>query len=746
MLLTSLLLATPLPVSLAQLEQLQQDSLAQAYEVEFADADTARKAAISLHGQLLDGDWRSRRLVLQLDPADQARLAPHALSIKAATQWQQQQRQLQQERMATVTAAGQIPGFACYPTLDQTYSDAAQLAAQYPSLASWDKIGSGWAKTQGRPGDDLYALKISDSTKGPAQKPKLLIYSAIHAREYATAALTLAFAKDLLSKAGQDADVDWMLAQHEVHLVLHANPEGRRIAETGVLWRKNINDSACANQSFGVDLNRNFSFSWFSIPNGSSGNSCAETYRGPAKASEPEVQALESYTRALFADRRGPGPFDAAPADTAGIQLDIHSFSELVLWPWGETAQAAPNAAALKTLGYKLAWFNGYLPTQSIGLYPTDGTSDGVGYGELGVASFTFELGKAFFEPCASYQARVLPDNLRALYYALRVSSAPYLLPAGPDWAQLRLNTDANGRIAANQLLQIKAQVTDAQASNHDGGLASQPIRSADVWLNQPPDSGIMPPQPLTATDGSFDSAQEEVQTTLDISKLGTGRHTLYFRATDSTGQHGPLYARYFEVTAPVALPKPSFEVHCHFLRCQFVNTTAAVTGIQPSFRWQFTQADSSTAANAEFSFPAPGLYQPALHISLGELSDSSSLSLQVYAEPVLTISSNCQALSCTLQAQASSANGAINTVQWQVNGQSYSGTSISVSFAQAGQYPVQATVIDSAGQQRSQTLTLTVTAPVTPPPPANTSQGGAGGGAAGWLWGFLLAAWWRRR
>jgi carboxypeptidase T len=144
----------------------------------------------------------------------------------------------------------------------------------------------------------------------------------------------------------------------------------------------------------GVDLNRNFSFTWNTTGGvGSSGSACNLTYRGPSAGSEPETQALEAYIRSLWPDRRGPGANDAAPADTSGIHLDIHSYSQLVLWPWGETETPAPNGTALQTLGRRLAWFNGYTPQQSIGLYPTDGTSDAPSYGELGVASYTIETG-----------------------------------------------------------------------------------------------------------------------------------------------------------------------------------------------------------------------------------------------------------------------------------------------------------------------------------------------------------------
>ena len=45
--------------------------------------------------------------------------------------------------------------------------------------------------------------------------------------------------------------------------------------------------------------------------------------------------------------------------------MDIHSYSPLVLWPWGFQSGAAPNGTALQTLGRKFAYFNSYTPQQS---------------------------------------------------------------------------------------------------------------------------------------------------------------------------------------------------------------------------------------------------------------------------------------------------------------------------------------------------------------------------------------------
>ena len=168
------------------------------------------------------------------------------------------------------------------------------------------------------------------------------------------------FAEHLVEAYGTDADATWLLDHHEVHLLLIANPDGRKHGEKGVYWRKNDNVNHCPNGWAGVDLNRNFDFEWGG--SGSSGNACNQTFRGSAAGSEPETQAVMQYMRDLFPDARGPDDDDIAPLDTSGVYLDVHSYSELILYPWGYKRETAPNGLQLRRLGRKLAFFNGYRP------------------------------------------------------------------------------------------------------------------------------------------------------------------------------------------------------------------------------------------------------------------------------------------------------------------------------------------------------------------------------------------------
>ena len=548
------------------LQLLEQEKAAyNVYKAWFPNLALARRAAISFHAQLLETDYESGFMVMQLDAADMDRLRAFGFRLEPATAFiERRNRALAQfqiaraQRMAGAPEPQSIPGYSCYETVEETFAVGDALIAARPELASWVVAGPSWLKTQGAGGYDLKVLKLSNRNvagSGGAAKPVLFVNAAIHAREYTTAPLVLEFARWLVNGHGVDADATWILDHHEVHLLLHTNPDGRKKAETGLSWRKNVDNAFCVNSNNrGVDLNRNFGFSWNSTGGqGSSGVQCDLTYRGPAAASEPETQAVENYIRSLWPDRRGPGLGDAAPADTSGVHLDIHSYSRLVLWPWGETAAPSGNATALQTMGRRLAWFNGYTPQQSIGLYPTDGTSDAPSYGELGVASFTIELGTSFFESCNSYNSNTKPANLPALVYAAKVARTPYLTPAGPDVVAPALAGAASGSgVPAGTLVGLTATATDTRFNQSNGVEATQAIAGAEVTIDIPPWDAAAAPRPLAAADGSFNSPTEALTGQIDSSGLAAGRHTVFVRARDASGAWGPVSAVFLNVTPPV--------------------------------------------------------------------------------------------------------------------------------------------------------------------------------------------------
>ncbi|MCP5108167.1 MAG: carboxypeptidase [bacterium] len=436
-----------------------------------------------------------------------------------------------------------IPSYPCYRTVEETFASAEAMVAAYPALATWTDQGDSWEKANGFGGYDMNVLKLTNSAiAGP--KPKLFLTGAIHAREYTTAELVTRFAEYLVDNYGTDADATWLLDHHELHVMLHANPDGRKKAETGLSWRKNTNQDYCSPTSNyrGADLNRNFAFKW-DCCGGSSSSECDTTFHGAYAASEPETQAVQTYMMSLFPDQRGPNDSDAAPLDATGIYLDIHASGRLILWPWGWTSGPAPNAAGLQTFGRKMAYFNGHTPKQGYGLYPTDGTTKLFAYGELGIPGYTIELGTQFFQSCTYFENTLVPDNMPTLLYALKVVRTPYMTPSGPDAAGITLSAGSTPLgVPAGTVVTLNALIDDTRYNNSNGTEPSQDIAAAEYYIDTPP--WVTSPVPvavaLSASDGSFNSTQEAVEGSIDTTGWSDEtQHIIFVRGQDTDGNWG---------------------------------------------------------------------------------------------------------------------------------------------------------------------------------------------------------------
>ncbi len=440
-----------------------------------------------------------------------------------------------------------IPGFSCYSTVEHSYQRMDDLQTARPDLVEIIDIGDSWEKINLASGYDMRVLKITNSAIA-GDKPVLFAMSSIHAREYTPAELLTRYAEFLVNQYGIDADVTWIVDHHEIHLLLQGNPDGRKKAETGLSWRKTTNQDYCGvmSNTRGADMNRNFFFKWGGT--GSSGSECSNIYRGPSAVSEPESFAINDYVTSIFPDQRGPNDVDAAPMTTMGVYLDVHSFSEVILWPWGWGAPVnSPNHGQLQTLGRRLGWFNNYEPLRADDFGPAAGASDDNAYGQLGIAAYTFELGTTFFQGCSTFENTILPANLPALMYAARVARTPYLTPSGPDIVSPMLS---NSSITPGDLVTLTGLSTDLQFNNNNGSEPTQSISAVNVFVDIPPWENDAIAIPLTAEDGSFDSPSENYVGTLNTTGLAAGRHILYFQATDSLGSMGAVYAQFLTVTS----------------------------------------------------------------------------------------------------------------------------------------------------------------------------------------------------
>ncbi|KAI9012343.1 hypothetical protein DFJ74DRAFT_734274 [Hyaloraphidium curvatum] len=209
---------------------------------------------------------------------------------------------------------------------------------------------------------------------------QVLFTGGMHAREWIAPATVLFITHRILEEHGKPGSaVRALLEEEGVEWTLCpcVNPDGYTYAHKGSgqrLWRKNRRSNGLG--SYGVDLNRNFPVHWGET--GSSSLPFSEIYQGPSAGSEPETQAIMSFSRSL-------------PNLTASI--DFHSFGQLILRSWGFTERPSRNERILKKLGDGMGHhLPGYTSEQSSALYPTSGSVDDWLSAELGIAGFTIEL------------------------------------------------------------------------------------------------------------------------------------------------------------------------------------------------------------------------------------------------------------------------------------------------------------------------------------------------------------------
>ena len=425
-----------------------------------------------------------------------------------------------------------------YKTVEETFAFLNQMAAQYPNLAEVFTYGQSWEKMRNPlNGYNLTGIKLTNKVVR-GTKPKLFIQAGIHARELVPPEMATRFIQYLLSNYDRDADATWLLNEHEIYIIPIFNPDGRKIAETGQMKRKNTNNltGGCTGTTTGIDLNRNYSF-WWGTVNFPSDPPCNETWPGLEPASEPETQAAQALILSLFPDQRQPDRSSPAPNNATGVFLDMHSYGNLVLYPWGEDDTPPPNPQFAEIAG-RMAAYNGYNPIQSINLYATSGTAHDFAYGELGVAGIGMETGLSsgtcggFMPPYSCLDGGTGGNfwnlNRPVLLYLAKLVRTPFMTGEGPTTETLTAT-----RISFNHF-SVRAQITDE--FNGD-----QNVAGAEVYIDRPPwRSGT--PIAMTAEDGSFNSHIEYAVANI---ACPIGRHILYVRGRDSAGNWGTITAAF---------------------------------------------------------------------------------------------------------------------------------------------------------------------------------------------------------
>ncbi|OII66461.1 M14 family metallopeptidase [Streptomyces sp. CC77] len=291
-----------------------------------------------------------------------------------------------------------------FPPADSRYHNYAEMTAeidqrlqQYPGIMRKQVIGRSYE------GREIVAVKISDNVGADEAEPEVLFTHHQHAREHLTVEMALYLLREFGAGYGKDSRITKMVDSREIWIVPDMNPDGGEydIASGRYRsWRKNRQPNP-GSSYVGTDMNRNWDYKW-ACCGGSSGSYSSATYRGSAPESAPEVKIVADFVRSRIVG--GEQQITAA--------IDFHTYSELVLWPYGYTySDTAPGMTqddrdAFAAVGRKMAASNGYTPQQSSDLYVTDGSIDDWLWGEQRIFGYTFEM-----YPASSWNGGFYPPD-----------------------------------------------------------------------------------------------------------------------------------------------------------------------------------------------------------------------------------------------------------------------------------------------------------------------------------------------
>jgi carboxypeptidase T len=277
-----------------------------------------------------------------------------------------------------------------FPSADSAYHNYSEMitdingvSGAHPTIVSVGTVGN---SSEGRA---MPLIKISDNVATDENEPEVLFTAHQHAREHLTVEMALYLLYLLADNYGTDTRITNIVNSREIWIIPDVNPDGGEYdIETGSYrsWRKNRQPNS-GSSAVGTDLNRNWSFQW-GCCGGSSGTFSSETYRGASPFSAPETQVVRN-----FVNSRVVGGTQQITAN-----IDWHTYSELVLWPYGYTTAnttstlTATDQQALSTLGTQMASTNNYTPEQASDLYIADGTINDWMWNAYRIFSYTFEM------------------------------------------------------------------------------------------------------------------------------------------------------------------------------------------------------------------------------------------------------------------------------------------------------------------------------------------------------------------
>ncbi len=301
-------------------------------------------------------------------------------------------------------------------TFDEVVQQLDSMRNLYPTLIS-EKFSIG-NTLQGR---NIWAVRLTKYPDIVSSKPEVLYTALTHAREPQGMMNLIYFMWHLLQNYGSDSGATYLVDNRQLYFVPVINADGyeanRRISPSGGgMRRKNMRNVVTDNDSYGVDLNRNYGYKWGLDDAGSSPYTTSATYRGAGPFSEPEILSV-----ALF-----------CVSQNIKVAFNYHSYGNLLLYPWDHTSlNESPDSVLFAEYGQDMTKYNHYFTGPSgKSLYLVNGGATDWMYGEQDsknkIFSFLPEVGSSGdgFWPSSSRILPIAQENLYPNLYLANVAGS----------------------------------------------------------------------------------------------------------------------------------------------------------------------------------------------------------------------------------------------------------------------------------------------------------------------------------
>ncbi|CEP61849.1 putative metallocarboxypeptidase LALA0_S04e02102g [Lachancea lanzarotensis] len=225
--------------------------------------------------------------------------------------------------------------FSQFRDLETIYTWLDLMQLTFPDLVKIELVGQTFE------GRDMKALHISAQNQNlNPDKKTIIITGGVHAREWIGVSTACYFISRLLAGYGVNKRETRYLDRLDFLIVPVFNPDGYVYTWShDRLWRKNRQQTFYP-RCFGIDIDHSFDFQW----TGAQDFPCSEDYSGEAPFEALESESWNNYIS------------EAKKEYTVHGYLDLHSYSQEVLYPYAYSCDALPrDLENLLELSYGLA-------------------------------------------------------------------------------------------------------------------------------------------------------------------------------------------------------------------------------------------------------------------------------------------------------------------------------------------------------------------------------------------------------